>query len=387
MTEKNTVQKNLEQNRRRLSEEERAAFIDSVKALLMPIRLDRYKPMPVPISSTLRGTDFQHEIIPEQTSSSYLINDDVEATLRSIPKDLSDIFNPSSDPEIVATIQEQLRRSPYAEFSALHFPGGTEGREITVQSDNPYLNPLIHHAARFGYRTSDHTYSARYWLNIESKPIPQLREVTPTFLRAYRIGQRTMVSAYDSFNEILTAWRPIESLSLNYSEQGDANAPTDPEKLFDISVHQPQISFESAQVDPLIAALERQREESKQPNFPVFPEFENCRFGPKTVLYRKIGTKSLQELVVPVQYGWDEVDVSANHNKVIKPDAIVEHAGTVWIQDNELDIEVPYRRDSTIKKHRSTLDSDLKLHLEPGLTNRDDRFIQWVPVGIGDGHP
>lgn len=79
--------------------------------------------------------------------------------------------------------------------------------------------------------------------------------------------------------------------------------------------------------------------------------------------------------------------VSANHNKVIKPDAIVEHAGTVWIQDNELDIEVPYRRDSTIKKHRSTLDSDLKLHLEPGLTNRDDRFIQWVPVGIGDGHP
>jgi hypothetical protein len=388
MTKEIYTQEKFEHFRRPLTTDEREGFHNSLRILLSPG--DSYTPSALPLSTTLRGGNTPNsEITPVMPDGAYYRRPDAERTLKQVSGELTDVLDYPSDPEIVDVISHQLRRSPYAEFSPLHFPGGTQGKEVRVQSANPYLDPLTHHAARVGRH--DSSYAIRYMLHFESKPIPQLREVTPDTLRAYRIGRRVMISAYDQQRQILTAWRPLDSLSLQYAEPREAGAPADVEKLFDVSVHQPQIQFDSAQVAPVMHMLESQKAqalaESRTPYFGLYPHYEECRYGPKHVLYRKIGAKRLQEFDVPVRYGWDDLDVSSNSNTIIRPDAIVERAGTVWIQDKELGIEVPYRRGGVIRRFHSSMDTDMKRYLEEGLTSRDDRFIQWSPVTPGDGHP
>ena len=333
--------------RRPLTEEEQTALTTNADVIFRAQYLwHDYNPNArrLPLPSTFRANE---EPLPQLTPN-------VELG-RAKP---SDVFDMPSDPSVLATINKQLRRQPYAEFTPLHFDGGLEGKRLTLRAHNPYLSPLMQPmGGNPGRQTfsAEESFAKEYGNYFESRPLPVYQELTPDIIRAHRIGRQTLLSCYEIKSDTLTNWQDMSQLSLVYDGARVAGSPLDMLSTHFMSVHQPKVEFSHEQVAPRLAQLTNQLKSATEPlSYEILADFESYRYGPKAVLYRPLGQHALKSTLQVVEYGyamgWD-VDMSSTRPPICRADTVTEHDGTLWIEDHELGIEVPYRIGSRLSSY------------------------------------
>ena len=332
--------------RRPLTEEEQTALTTAADIFWVQYQRHNYDQSArrLPLPSTFRASEKPlRQLTP-----------DVELS-RTEP---SDVFDLPSDPSVLATITKQLRRQPYAEFTPLHFDGGLEGKRLTLRAHNPYLSPLTQSmGGNPGRQTfsAEESFAKEYGTYFESKPVPVYKELTPDIIRAHRIGRQTLLSCYEIKSDTRTPWQDMSQLSLVYNGARVAGSPLDMLSTHFMSVHQPKVEFSHEQVAPRLAQLTNQLKSAAKPLFyEILADFESYRYGPKAVLYRPLGQRALKSTLQAVEYGyamgWD-VDMSSTRPPICRADTVTEHDGTLWIEDHELGIEVPYRIGSRLSSY------------------------------------
>lgn len=108
------------------------------------------------------------------------------------------------------------------ELQRYHFDEAAIDRLIIMGSRNPYLDPLAQNtslSSLFDEHEPDGTEAVNFFGRFSSMPVPGPLVIES--LQAYMSQDRQIfVSGYDGQNNIISKWKPLDAVSINYGAVG-----------------------------------------------------------------------------------------------------------------------------------------------------------------------